>query len=383
MYSVLLKLISNNVEKKRLESLDILRGMDLFLLLIIGPVIQIFLSINKNPSLDWMRSQFEHVQWEGFVLWDIIMPLFMFMSGITIPFSMKKFKSGKYPLKTFWGKLAKRFILLFFLGWIVQGNLLALDYKIFHPFANTLQAIAVGYIFTAIAFVYLNLKWRIAFGAICFIAYFLVFAIAGELNPEPINNIAMRIDEAILAGHRDYTLWLPDGTYKYDPAYQYTWIISSLNFIVTVLLGCLTGELLCSENTPIKKTVNLFIFGISLILAGLALSPVFPIIKKIWNSSMTLYSGGICIVLMGILYYIVDVRGWSKGLNWFKYFGMNSILAYCVGEVVNFNSIGESLLTGLRQFTGNYYPVLITCSSVTILFFILKVLYKNKIYIKI
>ena len=86
---------------------------------------------------------------------------------------------------------------------------------------------------------------------------------------------------------------------------------------------------------------------------------------------------------MGILYYIVDVKGWSKGLNWFKYFGMNSILAYCVGEVINFNSIGESLLVGLRQFTGNYYPVLITCSSVTILFFILKVLYKNKIYIKI
>ena len=115
--------------KERLASLDILRGMDLFLLLVVGPVIHTFLSINQSPVWDGVRHQVTHVSWEGFVLWDIIMPLFMFMSGATIPFSMAKYREGEKPGKAFHLKLLKRFALLFFLGWIVQGNLLDLDFK--------------------------------------------------------------------------------------------------------------------------------------------------------------------------------------------------------------------------------------------------------------
>ena len=102
--------------KQRLESLDILRGMDLFLLLVVGPVIHTFLSINQSPVWDGVRHQVTHVSWEGFVLWDIIMPLFMFMSGATIPFSMAKYREGEKPGKAFYLKLLKRFALLFFLG---------------------------------------------------------------------------------------------------------------------------------------------------------------------------------------------------------------------------------------------------------------------------
>ena len=83
---------------KRLASLDILRGLDLFLLLAAGPVLHAFLNANPSPAWDGVRHQLSHVSWEGFVLWDIIMPLFMFMSGATIPFSMAKyqdFRPGK------------------------------------------------------------------------------------------------------------------------------------------------------------------------------------------------------------------------------------------------------------------------------------------------
>ena len=367
----------------RLKSLDILRGMDLWLLLMAGPIIHSFLSACDSSSLDWLRIQVEHADWEGFVLWDIIMPLFMFMSGITIPFSMKKYKSGERSMNAFWTRLIKRFLLLFFLGWIVQGNLLALDFKQFHPYANTLQAIAVGYVFTAIAFVFLSRKGRIVFGLTCFAAYFAVFAIAGELNPDQFHNIAMRIDEALLGGHRDYTIWLPDGTYKYDEAYQYTWILSSLNFIVTVMLGCLSGEILSSGKSHSYKIKLLLISGISLVASGLALGLVFPIIKKIWSSSMTLYSGGICMLLIVTVYYIVDVKGYSKGLDWFKYFGMNSIAAYCIGETIRFDSIGHSVLFGLEQYIGKYYPVAIEIVSVTILYLLLRLLYKQNVFIKV
>ena len=81
--------------KKRLASLDILRGMDLFLLLVAGPLIHKFLEINTSPIWDGVRRQVTHVSWEGFVLWDITMPLFMFMSGATIPFSMAEYREGE------------------------------------------------------------------------------------------------------------------------------------------------------------------------------------------------------------------------------------------------------------------------------------------------
>ena len=131
--------------KERLASLDILRGADMFLLLALGPVMKSICRLYPD-STAWLAHQIEHVSWEGFVLWDIIMPLFLFMSGITIPFSMAKYREGIRPDGKFYLKLLRRLFLLFFLGWIVQGNLLQWDWKTFHPFANTLQEIGRAHV---------------------------------------------------------------------------------------------------------------------------------------------------------------------------------------------------------------------------------------------
>ena len=369
--------------KKRLASLDILRGMDLFLLLVAGPLIHTFLSINQSPAWDGVRHQVTHVSWEGFVLWDIIMPLFMFMSGATIPFSMAKYREGEKPGKAFHLKLLKRFALLFFLGWIVQGNLLNLDFKVFHPFANTLQAIAVGYVFAALAFVYLGKKGSWIFGTACFLLYILVFVIFGHMNLDPQGNIAMVIDKAVLGSHRDGVIWNPDGTWAWNEGYQYTWILSSLNFIVTVMLGCYAGSVLKDESW--RKAMRGYVLaatGVSLIILGIALDSCFPCIKKIWSSSMTLYSAGFCSLALAIVYLIVDVWGKSKGLNWLKFFGMNSIAAYCIGEVINFSSVSKSLLHGFSHLTGDYYQLIITLGNVTILFLIMRLMYKKGIFLK-
>ena len=106
---------------RRLASLDILRGADMFLLLFLGPIFHAICEVYPG-STAWLAGQTEHVAWEGFVLWDIIMPLFLFMSGVTIPFSMAKYKEGVRPDGKFYLKLLKRFCLLFFLGWIVQAS---------------------------------------------------------------------------------------------------------------------------------------------------------------------------------------------------------------------------------------------------------------------
>ena len=366
--------------KKRLASLDILRGADMFLLLFLGPVLRSICKLWPDGTA-WLSPQLQHVSWEGFVAWDIIMPLFLFMSGITIPFSMARYKEGLRPDKAFYLKLLKRFCLLFLLGWIVQGNLLEFDWKLFHPFANTLQAIAVGYVITALLFVHLDVKWQVIAGAALFAAYWIAFAATG-MNLDGQDNIAMVIDKAVLGSHRDGVKWAADGAWRFRTGYQYTWILSSLNFAVTVLLGCFAGQMLKGERrSPARRAGLVALTGVGLVAAGLAVSPLFPIIKKIWSSSMTLYSGGICFLLIALTYYIVDVRGWHKGLDWLKIYGMNAITAYCIGEVIRFTSVSECLLHGFQTFS--WYPVLIAFADASILFGILYLMYKNKVFLKV
>ncbi len=353
----------------------------MFLLLALGPVMKSVCRLYPD-STAWLAHQIEHVSWEGFVLWDIIMPLFLFMSGITIPFSMAAYKDGRArPDWKFHLKLLRRFFLLFLLGWIVQGNLLEFSWKDFHPYANTLQAIAVGYVVTALLFVYLKPRWQIVAGVALFAAYWLAFACTG-MNLDPQENIAMVVDKAVLGSHRDGVRWALDGSWRFGKSYQYTWILSSLNFAVTVLLGCFAGQLLKSgRHTPARRALLVALVGAALVAVGLAISPIFPIIKKIWSSSMTLFSGGICFLLTAFTYYIVDVRGHHKGADWLKIYGMNAITAYCVGKAVSFTSVSESLLHGLGGL--GCYPVIIAFADAAILFGILALMYKNKVFLKV
>ena len=197
-----IKIMKNTVKATRLASLDILRGLDLWLLLMIGPVLHTFLRSGYGESWEFIRFHADHVPWEGFSLWDIIMPLFMFMSGITIPFSLRRYKEGLGSKKEFYLKLLKRFCLLVLFGWIVQGNLLDFDFRYFHPYANTLQAIAVGYAASALLFVYFRPKMQIVLTSLLFFGYMAAFVFTGmDVNPE--TNIAMVIDKAVLGAHRD------------------------------------------------------------------------------------------------------------------------------------------------------------------------------------
>ena len=357
----------------------------MFLLLFLGPVLR---AVAKVFELSGLNYQLNHVKWEGFATWDIIMPLFLFLSGITIPFSLAKYKGELRPDKKFYLKLLKRFCILFILGWIVQGNVLLFDWKMFHPYANTLQAIAVGYVLSALLFVHFQPKWQIVAGIILLAAYWIAFACTG-MNLDPQENIAMTIDKAVLGSHRDGVAWAVDsdnwtaeGPWRFRKSYQYTWILSSLNFVVTVLLGCFAGQILHSQKyDKSRRALIVTIIGIALIAIGLLLDPFFPIIKKIWNTTFTLYSGGICFLLTAITYYIVDVRGWGKWLSWLKFYGMNAILAYCVGEIVNFTSVSASVLVGFEGMA--CYPILIALFNASILFVILWIMYKNKIFLKV
>lgn len=130
---------------KRLESLDVLRGFDLFCLTIFCPLLHSFSHTGNYPRLAPVLCQFDHVVWEGFAFWDLVMPLFMFMAGVSIPFAFAKYLRPGEKQPHLYLRIAKRVVTLWILGMICQGNLLSLRPEEWKFFSNTLQAIAVGY----------------------------------------------------------------------------------------------------------------------------------------------------------------------------------------------------------------------------------------------
>jgi predicted acyltransferase len=366
---------------ERLASLDILRGFDLFMLVFFQPVfVELVRHWEHIPFFGFLLRQFEHKAWTGFSAWDLVMPLFLFMVGAAMPFSFEKFKSSP-DKKAIYKKIIRRFIILFILGMIVQGNLLSLDPLQIRLYSNTLQAIAVGYLIAAVFQLHLSNKFQYIATALLLIGYWALLTFFGDFTPE--GNFAEKVDQLVLARFRDGVSYQADGTWQFNPNYRYTWILSSMTFGVTVMLGVFAGKIMKNGTDKRKNSMLLLIWGVALIVAGGLLSFQTPIIKKIWSSSMTLYSGGLCFLLMALFYYMIDYRKKSKGMNWLKIYGMNSITAYTLGMVINFRSVANSVLWGFEKYIGDFYPALLTFANFLILFFILRLMYKAKVFVKI
>lgn len=371
---------------KRLESLDALRGFDLFFLVALGPLMH---SLARTANVEWLNESmwvFSHVSWEGFSPWDLIMPLFLFMSGISMPFSLSRYKSisDKRPLLR---RLAKRILLLWIFGMMCQGNLLALNPNTIYLYSNTLQAIATGYLITALLFLFTSRRTQIITAVVLLLVYwtamqFITVDGYGGGNYTPQGNLAEWIDNTVLGRFRD-TAQVIDGKVVVADWYHYTWILSSLNFGVTVLTGLFAGYIAKDKIEEKKKLKLYFGTGITMVIAGWLWNFQMPIIKTIWTSSMVLVSSGYCFLLMGLFYYWIDYKGHRSGITWLKVYGMNSIVAYMLANVVNFRCIGESLFYGLEQYMGSYYSFLMTLWNIGAVYVIIWFMYKRGIFLKV
>ena len=371
---------------KRLESLDALRGFDLFFLVALGPLMH---SLARTANVEWLNESmwvFSHVSWEGFSPWDLIMPLFLFMSGISMPFSLSRYKSisDKRPLLR---RLAKRILLLWIFGMMCEGNLLALDPNTIYLYSNTLQAIATGYLITALLFLFTSRRTQIITAVVLLLVYwtamqFITVDGYGGGNYTPQGNLAEWIDNTVLGRFRD-TAQVIDGKVVVADWYHYTWILSSLNFGVTVLTGLFAGYIAKDKIEEKKKLKLYFGTGITMVIAGWLWNFQMPVIKTIWTSSMVLVSSGYCFLLMGLFYYWIDYKGHRSGITWLKVYGMNSIVAYMLANVVNFRCIGESLFYGLEQYMGSYYSFLMTLWNIGAVYVIIWFMYKRGIFLKV
>lgn len=366
----------------RLASLDILRGFDLFLLVFFQPVLWVLARQLDVPFLNGILYQFDHEVWEGFRFWDLVMPLFLFMTGASMPFSLSKYKgvSGSYwPV---YRRILKRVALLFIFGMIVQGNLLGLDSRHLVIYSNTLQSIAVGYFIAAVIQLHFSFKWQVGVTLLLLLLYWIPMTFLGDFTPE--GNFAAQVDKWVLGRFRDGVYWNEDGSWSFSPHYTYTWIWSSLTFGVTVMLGAFAGKIMKEGKTDRKRVVRILsVAGLVLVGLGLLWSLQMPVIKRLWTGSMTLLSGGYCFLLMALFYYWIDYKGHTRGLAWLKVYGMNSITAYLLGEVVNFRCVAASVSYGLEQYLGTWYPVWLTFANYLILFLLLRAMYKCGLFLKV
>ena len=378
--------MKNNIPQ-RLESLDILRGFDLFMLVGLEVAMHQLSSAIDTPAFHSFMWCFTHVDWEGFSTWDLVMPLFMFMSGITIPFALSRYKDAKDKTLVY-RRILKRVILLWIFGMMCQGNLLALNPDRIYLYSNTLQSIAMGYLISSLLFLHTRIRTQIIMFVLILLSFwgameFITINGYGDGNYTPDGNLAEWIEREVLGRFRDGAS-VVNGEVVFPEWYRYTWILSSLNFGATVLTGLFAGYILKhKEWMPKKKLAYLFIIGASMVVICWIWGIWHPVIKKLWTSSMVLVSSGYCFLLMGAFYYIIDYKGWRKYTGWLKVYGMNSILAYMLAMCMNFSCIGHSLFHGLEQYIGDFYPILITMSNVSIVYFILWYLYKKQIFLRV
>ncbi len=364
----------NIKESGRILSIDALRGFDMLLIIFAD---RFFNYLNKGVGSSFtetLAKQFEHPEWFGSSFYDIVMPLFLFVVGAVIPFSLSKRMQENTSTFSIYRKLIKRFIILFILGWIVQGNLLALDAEKFHVFSNTLQAIAVGYFFSCIAYIHLNRKLLYIVFTSCLILYALILTVLyvpniGRNVLLPDSNFALYFDHLILG--------------RFDDGTQYTWLLSGLGFTATTLSGIFAGELIKSKLPRERVALYLFICGVAGLVLGLIWGIWHPIVKKLWTSSFVLASSGVCFLLLALFYWIIDVKGNIKWSFPLKVIGMNAITAYVISHVISFPKIANFLLFGLEQYTKAYYGVITTIGGFGILYLMLWYMYRNKTFIKV
>ncbi len=370
--------VRNNkiLSRERVTSVDALRGFDMFW--IIGGDIG-FQSLDKvfhNRISGFIKVQFDHVEWLGFHFEDIIMPLFLFLVGVSMVYSFRKRLSNAPSDKQIWIHTIKRIVILWILGMIVQGNLLRYDINHVQFYTNTLQSIAAGYLIATIFILYMPVLFQIAATAGLLLLYWGIMALipidGTTVNAyTPDGNVAMVVEKAVMG--------------RFIGWGAYTWIISTINFGASVMVGVFAGYLMQSGVNKMIKFRYFALTGASLIVLGLIMNIWHPIIKHIWTSSFVLFSGGICFMLLAVFYLFIDVWNIRKGTKWMIIIGSNAIFAYVAYHLFSgaFSAMAEVFLTGLKERIGSWFEVLSIFGGTLVLYSILWYMYRHKTFIKI
>lgn len=303
----------------RLISLDVFRGIAIA-----------FMILLSNLGGDTNYAILLHADWNGLTLADIFFPFFLFTLGAAIPYSLGRRLQDGESKKKLVRRIARRTAILFALGIFINGfpyfNLSTLRIM------GVLQRIALCYLAASAIYLTWNRKRQIIATILIMVLYWILMTVVpvpgyGPGILDKNGNLAAYIDRLLLPGHLYAGTWDPEG------------FLSTIPALATTMLGLLTAEHLKSNRNPKEKSTALFLFGVVLIGIGILWNLSFPINKNLWTGSFVALTGGMAIIILGICYYIIDVKKRTWWVKPFIIFGLNSIATYLLTEIVNLTLI--------------------------------------------
>jgi len=333
-------------KSERLLSLDALRGFDLFW--IVGGH-GILLALFKLTEWGWLGAidaQLKHVEWNGFQAYDLIFPLFLFMAGVSTPYSLTR-RLTEGARNEVIRKVIQRGLILVLLG-VIYNN--GLQWKGLENMrlGSVLGRIGLAGMFAQLIFVfnYETPKRLWAWLAGILLGYWALLSFGhapgfapGDLTME--GNFASYVDRLLLPGKLHKGIHDPEGLLAVLPA------------IGNALLGILAGLWLrrsAEEASGDRKAAGLAIAGVVLLAVGGLWSFVFPLNKNLWTSSFVLWTCGWGSLLLASFYWVIDVRGWARWLGaFFAVIGMNSVLIYMSSKFLSFDFTAQALFGGIAR----------------------------------
>ena len=354
-----------DTKQDRLFSLDLLRGLDMMFLTVFAPLLW---GVHAVWGLsDWTQYQLSH-PWEGFTCWDIIMPLFIFICGAAIPFSLERRleRSGGKPDAGYWKHVAWRVVMLWTLGLLVQGRLASFDMNQIRFYDNTLQTIASGYLVCALAVCVPSMRFRIALPIACFVLYGVLLHVLGDYSMT--GNFAFKVEKAILEPimpatsetMREMAVAAPTEPLEA----HYTWYLTSLMAVFMAFAGYFATKILQSPAAQKVKAMRLYAYGAILLALGWLLTACgVRMVKHIFTVSFTAQAMGWAALFYATLYVVADIWKVRRGFGVCVLFGQFALTAYMIEEF--FKPVAEKfanmLVHGLPHLIGTprYQPLII------------------------
>lgn len=367
----------------------------------------------NNPGNGHVYVPLKHSLWNGITPTDLVFPFFIFIMGVSMFLSYKKF-DFKFTTETF-TKLLRRSLLLFFIGFVLNwlghsfgtfnglySSSLSFTDKLWQAttdFKNVrilgvLQRLALVSFFGSLLVLLVNTKRIPILIGFILIFYWVLIATTNSFF-ETNNSIVAIIDRFVLGTSHMYSEGLPDGgIIHFDPE----GVLGVLPSIAHVLLGFLVGKMIAETKDNSLKIQKLFLFGTIILFIGFLISYGFPINKKIWSSSYVLITSGLSSLLLAVLIWFIDIKGNKRWSVFFESFGVNPMFVYVVAYLMsiligNISFANQGQLISVYSFVnsewitpifGDYFGSLVyALMFVGISWMIGNVLYKKKIYIKL
>ncbi len=370
--------VAQPVPIKRLLSLDTLRGFDMFW--IMGGD-EIFYALAKTTSWSWalfMADQFTHPAWNGFRFYDLIFPLFLFMAGVSTPFSLDgRIARGEAKSKLA-RKIVSRGIILVILGIIYNNGLFVKSFDEMR-FGSVLGRIGLAGMFAQLIYLYAGKRANYVWFFVILLGYWAALT----LIPVPGCGAGVLTMECSLPGYVDRLL-MPGKLYLtvHDPE----GLLSTIPAIGNALLGIYAGTVLKNQNrTSSQKIIHLVGLGLALVGISLLWDTVFPINKNLWTSSFVCVTGGCSLLLLSTFYWIIDVKGFKKWTILFTVIGMNSILIYLSVLLISFEHASEFFFGGLIEQLSSVpiKAVLTVLGMILMKWLFLYFLYTKKVFLRV